>query len=157
MIRRRYKEEDTKALIDIYYNTIHTINASDYTKEQLEAWAPSEKITDESFNKDVKRWKRINPFVVLDKDIVVGFAELEENAHINCFFVHHLYQGEGIGSMLMNACIKEGKKLGYKKLITEVSVTAKEFFLKKGFNISGIEMCDINGSVLKFHRMEIHL
>ena len=36
---RRYQDGDAKFLSQIYYNTIHTVNAKDYTKNQLDAWA----------------------------------------------------------------------------------------------------------------------
>ena len=38
---RRYQDGDAKFLSQIYCNTIHTVNAKDYTKEQLDAWAPA--------------------------------------------------------------------------------------------------------------------
>mgnify|MGYP002233563868 FL=1 len=35
---RTYQPEDCKTLIELFYNTVHTVNAKDYTKEQLDAW-----------------------------------------------------------------------------------------------------------------------
>ena len=37
---RKYKEADAESLAQIYYDTIHKICSKDYTKEQIEAWAP---------------------------------------------------------------------------------------------------------------------
>jgi len=37
---RNYRTEDTQALANIYYNTIHRINIQHYTKEQIDEWAP---------------------------------------------------------------------------------------------------------------------
>lgn len=37
---RKYQLSDAKSLAQIYYNTIHKINIADYSKEQIEAWAP---------------------------------------------------------------------------------------------------------------------
>lgn len=57
------------------------------------------------------------------------------NGHIDYFYVHHKWQGKGVGSMLYQA-IEEAairQKLHY--LYAEVSVPAKEFFLRKGFKI----------------------
>lgn len=36
---RQYQQSDRKELIELFYNTVHTVNAKDYTKEQLDAWA----------------------------------------------------------------------------------------------------------------------
>ena len=40
MIVRSYKSRDCKKLINLFYNTVHTVNEKDYTSEQLDVWAP---------------------------------------------------------------------------------------------------------------------
>lgn len=157
MILRRFKETDTKQLCDIYYNTIHQVNQTDYTKEELEAWAPSNSYNESTYKKDTLRWNKINPFIIEENGLLLGFAELEEKSHINCFFVHHEHQGRGIGTMLIDACIDEARKLECKKIITEVSITAKPFFLRKGFVITEPILCDINGMKMKYYQMEYYL
>lgn len=157
MVLRRYKETDTKQLYDIYYNTIHNVNKADYTEKELEAWAPSNSYDEAKHKKDTIRWNKINPFVVEENSIILGFAELEEKGHINCFFVHHEHQGKGVGKKLINACIDEAKKLGYKKILTEVSITAKAFFVSKGFVITEPILCDISGMKMKYYQMEYDL
>ena len=154
---RRYIEDDTLQLIEIYHNTIHNVNCADYTPAELEAWAPTEEITDESYAKDVIRWSKIRPFVVVENDEIMGFAELEDKGHINLFFVNHLCQGKGVGSMLINACIKEGKRLSYDKLFAEVSITAKPFFLHKGFLVIRPVLCNISGFQMKYYDMELDI
>ncbi len=39
LLIREYRPCDCKALADLFYQTVHTVNAGDYTKEQLNAWA----------------------------------------------------------------------------------------------------------------------
>lgn len=39
MIIREYQPCDCREITELFYNTIHTINAKDYTEEQLTAWA----------------------------------------------------------------------------------------------------------------------
>ncbi len=76
---RRYKEGDAKFLSQIYYNTIHIVNAKDYSKEQLDAWAPW------SSMQDCSRWEenleKIKPFVALIDETIFCFAEFEPNGH----------------------------------------------------------------------------
>ena len=50
MIIREYQSSDCKALTELFYNTVHTVNAKDYTKEQLDAWATGKV--------DLKKWKK---------------------------------------------------------------------------------------------------
>ena len=39
MVIRKYRPSDCRELAEIFYQTVHTVNAADYTKEQLNAWA----------------------------------------------------------------------------------------------------------------------
>ena len=39
MYLRPYQPEDCPALAALFYDTIHTVNAQDNTKEQLDVWA----------------------------------------------------------------------------------------------------------------------
>ena len=36
---REYQTLDGKELRELFYHTVHTVNAKDYTKEQLDVWA----------------------------------------------------------------------------------------------------------------------
>ena len=36
------KVSDCKELTDLFYNTVHNVNAKDYTREQLNVWAPGQ-------------------------------------------------------------------------------------------------------------------
>ena len=38
MFVRGYQMSDCKEITELFYNTVHTINAKDYTKEQLDVW-----------------------------------------------------------------------------------------------------------------------
>ena len=49
---REYKSSDCKEVSELFYNTVHTINNKDYTKEQLDVWATNE-IDLEKFNKSL--------------------------------------------------------------------------------------------------------
>lgn len=151
---RRFEEKDAAALNAIYHDTIHNVNKHDYTPEELEAWAATAPYTEESRIKDIKRWNKINPFVAAIGDVPVGFAELEDEGHINCFYVHHAYQGKGAGTILLSACEQEAKRLGFSRLYAEVSITAKPFFLKNGFTVIRPNLSETRGMFLKNYVME---
>ena len=38
MIIRRYHPSDCEEIAELFYQTVHVVNAGDYTKEQLDAW-----------------------------------------------------------------------------------------------------------------------
>lgn len=37
---RAYKPEDCTGILQLFRETVHSVNAKNYTKEQLYAWAP---------------------------------------------------------------------------------------------------------------------
>lgn len=39
MIIRPYCEEDLEEIAQLFYDTVHTVNAKDYTPRQLDVWA----------------------------------------------------------------------------------------------------------------------
>ena len=39
MILRIYKPTDCKILEELFYETVHTVNIKDYTREEVDAWA----------------------------------------------------------------------------------------------------------------------
>ena len=51
MFVRGYQMSDCKEITELFYNTVHTINAKDYTKEQLDVWATGQA--------DLEKWKGI--------------------------------------------------------------------------------------------------
>ncbi len=148
---RSYKENDSQALANIYYNTIHHINSKNYSKKQIEAWAPKSCLELEGWQ---KKWKKLSPMVACLDDIIVGFAEFENNGHIDCFYVHHEWQGNGVGSTLIGEIIKQAKIKNISRIFAEVSITAKPFFEKMDFTVIKEQIVNIRGIELKNFVME---
>lgn len=147
---RRFKIGDEDILWRLYYETTHRINGQEYTKEQVERWAPKDK--------DMIEWSRRvrvrNPFVAEDDGIIVGFAELEANGHIDFFYCHHLWQRKGVGRMLYEALENEARGLNLRHLRSEVSVPARAFFEAMGFRVTVEQNNVVCGSVAKNYVME---
>lgn len=137
MKRIDYNKKYKKQIPALFTNTIHKTCHKDYTKEQLTAWANP--------NIDYKVWeKRLDktkPYLVVIDDTLVGFTEFY-NDYIDCFYVHHEYQGQGVGKALMNHVLDIALKNGIKKLRVDASITAKPFFMKLGF-------CEIKQNLVK--------
>ncbi|ACK65419.1 GCN5-related N-acetyltransferase [Rippkaea orientalis PCC 8801] len=132
MLVRTYQQEDIPQIAKLYYNTVHVINSQDYTPEQIQAWAPE--IYPKSYWQ--KRFKKYQVYVVEIEGVLAGFAELESNGHIDCFYVHHQWQRKGVGKQLMKHLETEAKTLNIPYLFAEVSITAKPFFQRMGFVIT---------------------
>lgn len=148
---RKYKSTDYKEIADLFYETIHSVCVNDYSKEELEAWAP----TPIDYKKWRKRLDEKKPFLAVVDNKIVGFAEIENDGHIDCFYVHKDYQGQGVGALIFNHIHTIGKN--YEKLYAEVSITAKPFFLKHGFKVIKENIVHINNQKLTNFIMEKQL
>lgn len=148
---RTYKTADARALADIYYHTIHQVNIRDYTETQVNAWAPETSLQLEGWQ---KKWQNLPPLVAVAGDIVIGFAEFEQSGHIDCFYVHHAWQGKGVGAALMQAIFNKAVQQGISRIYAEVSITAKPFFERKGFQVVKAQTVTIRGEALNNFMME---
>ena len=129
MLVRTHRVGDIPGISQLYYDTIHHINSHDYTREQVDAWAPA--VPDVSFWKE--RFKKYRVYVAEEDGHVVGFTELAATGHIDCFFVHHEWQRRGVGTRLMDRLMATAGKEEMLRLFAEVSITAVAFFRDREF------------------------
>lgn len=122
---------DTKEIVELFTNTIHKINIQNYTLEQIEVWAPN-KI---DYQKWEKRFQKSKPYIAKRNNVIVGFFEFGKDGYIDCFYVHHKYQGQGIGLRLLNKIINIAETNNLDMIFANVSITAKSFFEKNSFNV----------------------
>ena len=96
-----YDSEMAPSLWEVYYTSIRMVCGGDYSKKQIEAWAP------ESFDLNVFKEKmdKLNPFVAVLDGKIVGYADLQLDGLIDHFFVHGEFQRRGIGRKLMQAVL----------------------------------------------------
>jgi len=129
MLVRTLRVGDIPGISRLYYDTIHHINSDDYTREQVDAWAPA--VPDVDFWKE--RFKKYRVYVAEEDKHVVGFTELAATGHIDCFFVHHEWQRRGVGTRLMDRLVLTAGKEKMLRLSAEVSITAVPFFRDREF------------------------
>lgn len=126
MVIRKYQSSDCRQLTDLFYQTVHTINARDYSKEQLDAWADG--------NIDLAEWDQSflshHTLVCFIHDLIVGFGDMDETGYLDRLFVHKDYQGQGVASVI---CDELEKSVKVNKIMTHASITAKPFFEKRGY------------------------
>ena len=147
---RPYQMGEEPLLRELFYHTVHNVNQRDYTLEQRNAWAP------ERFDENTwaLRIMQSEPFVALDNDTIVGFADVQNDGYIDFFFCHHAYQGKGVGKALMQHIIKTGRRYGLKRFYADVSITAKPFFQHYGFVVVRQQQKEVRGVVLTNFLME---
>ena len=151
VVIRNYHLEDAKALMDIFYNTIHKVNIKDYSQEQVDAWAPKSNMKLKIWE---KRFKKSNPIIAEIDEKIVGFAEFRSDGYINCFYIHHEWIWKGIGTTLMKEIFIRAKKNKIIRIFVDVSITAKSFFKKMGFVVLSEQTITRKGIELINYPME---
>ncbi len=149
---RKYRPADCEEMASLFYDTVHTVNAADYTKEQLDAWA--------SGHVDLDAWDRS----FLEHDTIVafddaghitGFGDMDHTGYLDRLYVHRDHQREGIAKAIcdrLESGLLTREKTG--KFTTHASVTAKGFFEKRGYRTVREQQVERSGVLLKNFVME---
>lgn len=143
---RSYTSQDCPLLAQLFYDTVHTINARDYSPEQLQAWAPG--------LPDLEQWDRSflehTAYVAETEGIVAGFGDMDGTGYLDRLYVHKDYQGKGIATALCDRL--ESAVQG--RIVTHASVTAKPFFEKRGYRTVKEQQVERRGILLTNYVME---
>lgn len=144
---REYMTSDCDQLARLFFQTVHSVNAKDYTKEQLDVWATG--------NVDLDRWdmsfKEHYTIIATDNDEIVGFGDIDSSGYLDRLFVHKNHQHKGIATAI---CDELESSVTGKKIITHSSITAKPFFEKRGYRVKKEQTIVRNGISLTNFIME---
>lgn len=125
---REYEPADCEQMAELFYQTVHSVNAKDYTEEQLNVWATG-KVDLHEWDKSFQEHRTI---VAVEGDEIVGFGDIDRTGYLDRLFVHKDHQREGIASAICD----ELERLANGKLITtHASITAKPFFQHRGCRV----------------------
>jgi len=131
MVVRDYEMEDAGPICRLFYETVRAVNLADYSPEQVRAWAPE--VPDPGTWH--ARMSGRHTLVAEDEDGVAGFAELEEDGHLDMLYSRRDRVGRGVGSRLYAAVEGRARDLGVERIFTEASITARPFFERQGFAV----------------------
>ncbi len=131
IIVKQVKNADAEAISRLYFETIHHVNAVDYSPGQIQAWAP--RVYPAAFWH--RRWRDYRVWVAFLENRTVGFAETQTTGHVDCFYVHHRYQRQGVGRALIERIVQQARREGGTRLFADVSLTARPFFRNMGFMV----------------------
>ncbi|MGM9970284.1 MAG: GNAT family N-acetyltransferase [Anaeroplasma sp.] len=147
MFLRMYNTSDCELLAELFYQTVHNVNAKNYTKEQLDVWATGNVNLDE-WNKSFLKHFTV---VAIKNEMVVGFGDIDKTGYLDRLYVHKDYQRQGIASAI---CDELEKAVKGEKIITQASITAKPFFEHRGYRIIKKQQIIRNGIPLPNYVME---
>ena len=146
MVLRKYATADCGELVRLFYETVHTINVEDYTKEQLDAWAPE--------NVDLEEWDRSfrehDCVIAAEDGTITGFGDMDRHGYFDRLYVHKDYQNKGVATAICDRL----ERTAQGKIITHASITAKSFFEKRGYRVMRKQQVFRRGIVLVNFVME---
>lgn len=127
MFIRGYRSSDRRGSAELFYNTVHTVNAKDYTKEQLDVWATGQV--------DLEQWDRSLQahfsLVAVEDGVIAGFGDIDETGYLDRLYVHPDHQGKGIATAICDQL--EAAVPG--DIVTHASITARPFFEGRGYRV----------------------
>lgn len=127
MLIRNYHPSDCEEMAELFYNTVHTINAKDYTNEQLNVWASSQV--------DLKKWNQSflehYSVVAVEGKCIIGFGDIDKTGYLDRLYVHSDYQKQGVATAICDAL----EQTAHGNITTHASITARPFFEKRGYKV----------------------
>lgn len=142
---RPYQARDQKEVLTLIQQTIRTVNKKDYLPEKIAVWSEIDETTWE------KSLENHVALVVVKQGRILGFGEVTATGYIDRFYVHHVFQGQGIGKFLLHALEKQTEASAYP---AAVSITARPFFENQGYHVLRGNAVTLRGVVFLNHLME---
>lgn len=140
MLLRAYRPADCPRMARLFYDTVHTVNAADYTPQQLDAWAdgrPDLAAWDRSF-------RRHCTLLAEEDGTLAGFADMAPDGYLDRLYVHREFQRRGVAAALCSAL--ESQIPG--PWTTYASITARPFFLARGYRMLQARQVERHGVLL---------
>lgn len=143
---RDYTVNDCDAVSRLFFETVHSVNAKDYSPEQLSAWVSSA----EDFKS--RRYDSLLEQRTVVADIggkVVGFVSIDKSGELDLLFVAKDHQREGIATALCDEVEK-----AFEIITTYASITARPFFENRGYVVIEEREVERKGVKLRNYKME---
>lgn len=144
---RAYQPADCAEMAELFYQTVHCVNARDYTAEQLNVWATG-KVDLQAWNRSFLVHKTI---VAVEDGRIVGFGDIDDTGYLDRLYVHKDHQGQGIASAL---CDRLGGFADGMRLTVHASITAKPVFECRGYRVVRAQTVVLDGVPLTNYAME---
>lgn len=146
MIIREYRPLDCEILAELFYNTVHTVNVKDYTKEQLDVWATG--------TIDLEKWNQSfmehYTLVAVDDEVIIGFGDIHKTGYLDRLYVHSDYQGKRVAT----AICEQLEQAVQGSIVTHASITARPFFENRGYKVVKEQQVERQGIFLTNFVME---
>ena len=153
-MRLRFAQfSDLPEMQELYVNTINHVCNKDYDDAQIAVWTSS--------IENAERWRNVlhhQVVIIAEKNNkMVGYGTLDKGNYIDFFYIHKDFQRQGIADKILAQIEFQAQKLGASHLSSDVSITARPFFEKKGFTVLKEQQNIRKGIELINYKMEKQL
>ena len=142
-----YRPKYCQKLAELFYETVHTVNRKDYTREQVDAWADGQV--------DLEAWNRSflehHTVVAWESGQLAGFGDMARDGYLDRLYVHKDFQGRGIASAI---CDELERTSGRAAFTVHASITSRSFFEKRGYRMVKEQQVERHGVKLTNFIME---
>ena len=126
---------------ELFCSTVLTVNVRDYTAEEAADWA--------SCGNRLGHWEKLMAtlhfIAACDAEgRIVGFTSIRNDGYLHSMFVHKDHQGEGIATALLQRIEAYAMEHGICDITSEVSITARPFFERRGYIVEQEQRAQAN-------------
>lgn len=142
--------DDILDISELFYETIQNINIKDYNNIQVNAWALN------AYDREKWKFKIKNQYfiVAIIDTRIVGFSSIDKNGYLDYMFIHKDFQRRGIARALL-VCIENKAKIEkYDFIYSDVSKTAKKFFISNDYIVELEQNTLVNNTALINYKMK---
>lgn len=127
---RTAQNADAIELQELYRSTVLEVNKRDYSQAEVEDWA--------SCGDDLSKIESMiqtHYFIIAvnPQSQIVGFSSITPQGYLHSMFVHKDFQGVGIATQLLEEIERYAADNQISRITSEVSLTARPFFERKGY------------------------
>jgi putative acetyltransferase len=131
---RAYRDEDAGATRAVFERAVRLTALGDYSKEQVEAWAPSDFSAS-----DLAAWgserASAQTVVAAEGDEVLGFSDLVDGRLLDMLYVDPTAGRRGIATALLTEIVSLARDAGAPEIETCASLTARPIFERHAFTV----------------------
>ena len=145
---------DIPELKELFCSTVLTVNVRDYTAEEAADWA--------SCGNRLGHWEKLMAtlhfIAACDAEgRIVGFTSIRNDGYLHSMFIHKDHQGEGIATALLQRIEAYAMEHGICDITSEVSITARPFFERRGYVVEQEQRAQANRMKLTNYIMKKQL
>lgn len=153
ILTRQATSNDLEKILRLFKETIETVNAKDYSPEQITVWKNGASKKERWLKKISEQYFLLTE---IDKEIA-GFGSITHDGYLDFMYVSKNHQRIGVAQKIYTALQEFAKSRQLTQITSDVSITAKPFFEKQGFEVIIEQQVSIDGIQLTNYKMRNYL